>query len=108
MTVCLFSFKKLIQFSCFAMSMMMLNVEANEGPSAPVPKLTYAFSVNIDVAKPLEQGLIDGGQRRFIEITGGTVYGPMLQGEVMHGGGDWQTVFAGGYTDILKYWRAIS
>lgn len=80
---------------------IVFNAIGQEGRSAPTPKLTYVFSVNVDVAKPVEQGQVEGGQRRFIEITGGTVYGPKIQGEVLHGGGDWQTVFPGGFTDIL-------
>lgn len=84
-----------------AVYLLVFPAIGQQGPSAPTPKLSYAFSVNVEVAKPVEQGPVDGGQRRFIEITGGTVYGPMLQGEVMHGGGDWQTVFSGGFTDIL-------
>lgn len=68
--------------------------------SAPAPTLTYAFSARIDVAAPIEQGQIDGGQKRFIPITGGTVSGPKLSGTVLAGGGDWQTIFAGGVTRL--------
>lgn len=100
---------KIVVLSSMALVITAFNCTANEGPSAPTPKLRYAFSVNVDVAKPVEQGQIDGGQRRFIEITGGTVYGPMIQGEVMHGGGDWQTVFTGGYSEILaRYFLKLS
>lgn len=86
---------------CISAIFFSAELSSKEGQSAPTPTLRYAFSVNVVVAKPMEQGQVDGGQRRFIEITGGTVYGPKLQGEVMHGGGDWQTVFSGGFTDIL-------
>lgn len=72
-----------------------------ERQSAPTPKLTYAFSVRVDVAAPIEQGQIDGGRRRFIAITGGKVYGPRLNGVVLPGGGDWQTIMEGGLTKVL-------
>ena len=70
------------------------------GQSAPAPTLTYAFSARVEVATPVEQGEIDGGRKRFIPITGGTVTGRKLSGKVLAGGGDWQTIFPGGVTRI--------
>ncbi len=72
-----------------------------QGPSAPAPRLTYAFSVRVEVAAPVEQGQVEGGRRRFIAITGGSVYGPRLSGVVLPGGGDWQTIMDGGLTNVL-------
>jgi len=66
------------------------------GPAAPAPTLEYAFQV----AAPLEQGQADGGRKRFIAITGGTVSGPMLNGEVLAGGGDWQVIEPNGLTRV--------
>ena len=73
---------------------------AATGPAAPAPSLEYAFTVRATLLPPVEQGTIDGGRKRFIAITGGTVEGPLLQGSVMPGGGDWQTIFAGGLTRV--------
>jgi hypothetical protein len=73
---------------------------AEAGPSAPAPSLEYAFSVRATLAPPLEQGEIDGKRHRFIAITGGTVSGPRLEGEVLPGGGDWQTIGPGGMTEV--------
>ena len=70
-------------------------------PAAPKPELTWAFSVDVKVGAPIEQGEIDGGMVRFIPIQGGRIYGPRLEGEVMEGGGDWQTVRPGGMTDVV-------
>ena len=64
------------------------------------PALTYAFSVRVELAPPVEQGEIDGGRRRFVPITGGTITGPRLTGTVMAGGGDWQTIYPNGFTRI--------
>lgn len=75
--------------------------EAGSGPAAPPPTLSYAFSVEVEVAPAIEQGESDGGRRRFIAITGGKVFGPKLQGVVLPGGGDWQTIMPGGLTKIL-------
>ncbi len=70
-------------------------------PSAPVPGLTYVFSLRGELAPPVEQGEIDGRRRRFIPVTGGTVRGPRLQGRVLPGGGDWQAVGHDGLTSVL-------
>jgi len=70
------------------------------GQSAPAPALTYAFSARVEVAAPIEQGEIDGGRKRFIPITRGKVTGPRLTGEVLAGGGDWQTILPGGVTRV--------
>ncbi len=69
--------------------------------SAPAPGLTYAFSLRGELAPPVEQGEIDGKRKRFIGVTGGTVYGPQLQGQVLPGGGDWQAIAPGGLTEVL-------
>ncbi len=74
------------------------------GPSAPAPTLVYAFSVKATLAPPVEQGEIDGKRKRFIAITGGSVDGPQLQGDVLPGGGDWQTIAVDGRTEVYaKY-----
>ena len=66
----------------------------------PLP-LDLMFSARIEVGKPVEQGLVDGRRQRFIPITGGTVSGPKLNGVVLPGGGDWQTILPGGLTQIM-------
>lgn len=70
------------------------------GPAAPPPSLDYAFTARVEVAAPQELGETGAGRRRFIPITGGTVSGPMLSGEVLPGGGDWQTIMPGGLTQL--------
>jgi outer membrane receptor protein involved in Fe transport len=69
-------------------------------PAAPAPSLEYAFTVKATLLPPVEQGEVDGGRKRFIAITGGTVDGPLLMGTVMAGGGDWQTILPGGLTRV--------
>jgi hypothetical protein len=78
-----------------------MSSQAQTGPAAPTPGLTWVFSLRGELAPPVEQGEIDGGRRRFIPVSGGRVYGPALQGTVRPGGGDWQTVLPGGLTDVL-------
>ena len=71
-----------------------------EGPAAPAPSLEYAFTARVELAPPVEQGNADGGRKRFIAITGGTVTGPKLTGTVLAGGGDWQVIEPNGLTRV--------
>ncbi len=71
-----------------------------DGPAAPAPTLTYAFSVEVTLAPPVEQGVVDGQRMRFVPITGGRIHGPRLSGSVLPGGGDWQAIGANGLTEV--------
>ena len=64
------------------------------------PTLTLCFSAEVKVAAPHDLGTIDGATRRMIPILGGRVSGTRLDGEVLPGGGDWQTVHADGTIDL--------
>jgi Protein of unknown function (DUF3237) len=79
-------------------------IAGTSGPAAPAPTLEYAFTVRAELAPPLEQGTVDTGRKRFIAITGGTVHGPMLDGSVLPGGGDWQTILPGGLTRVEAHY----
>ncbi|CAN5407886.1 hypothetical protein BH09PSE4_BH09PSE4_03240 [soil metagenome] len=68
--------------------------------TALAPGLTYGFSARVEIDPAIEQGAIDGGQRRFVPIVGGAVAGPRLTGRVLAGGGDWQTIYPGGFTRL--------
>ena len=67
---------------------------------AAAPRLTYVFSLFVEVGAPQEQGIVDGRQVRFVPITGGRVAGPRLNGVVLAGGGDWQAIHADGLTEV--------
>ena len=83
---------------------LFLTAPAAAAPAAPPPTLEYAFTATITLAPPVEMGEADGGRKRFIAITGGTVSGPMLNGEVLNGGGDWQVIEAGGLTRVEAHY----
>lgn len=83
-------------FGLLAIGALALMGAVPAGAAAPAPSLTLAFSMRIEVAPPIEQGEIDGARQRFIPITGGTIAGPKLSGEVLPGGGDWQAIHPGG------------
>ena len=64
----------------------------------------WCFTAKVQVSAPVEMGEADGGRRRFIPIDGGSVSGPMLEGEVLPGGADWQTVDPDGVTRLEAHY----
>jgi hypothetical protein len=73
------------------------------------PALVACFSAEVAVAPPHDLGTSDGARRRMVPILGGRVSGPRLNGEILPGGGDWQTIRADGTTDLCARYliRAI-
>ena len=59
-----------------------------------VPRAELIFRIEVHCEPPQLLGERDGGRMLMIPITGGTVEGPLLSGEVLPGA-DWATVFAG-------------
>jgi hypothetical protein len=64
-------------------------------------ELEFAFEARVTVGPALELGRTPlGARRRVIPILGGTVAGPLLAGEVLPGGADWQTVREDGVAEV--------
>ena len=55
-------------------------------------ELEHAFDASITLAPVKDLGDTPVGHRRIIDITGGTVSGPKLQGKILPGGADWQFI----------------
>jgi uncharacterized protein DUF3237 len=68
----------------------------------PKPELEFMGRVIVDLAAPAwELGATsDLGRRRIIPITGGALEGPLLKGEILNSGADWQVVTADGLAII--------
>ena len=62
------------------------------------PRLDHVCDFDVELAQPLEMGAGRAGQRRIIPIIGGQAAGPLLSGEILNLGADWQTVYSGGLT----------
>ncbi len=62
----------------------------------PVPGLTHAFTLRVELSAPIELGQGRAGQRRIIPIVGGDALGPEITGKVLNLGADWQTIHADG------------
>jgi len=58
------------------------------------------FTIDAELAPILEFGRTPYGQRRIIDIKGGTVRGPRLNGRILPGGSDWQIIRNDGAADI--------
>jgi hypothetical protein len=62
----------------------------------PEINLDFAFTVRASLAPPIVVGQAPDGLRRFVPITGGSFAGPLLNGKVVPGSGDWQIVRSDG------------
>ena len=72
-------------------------------PVVAVPRLEHVCDLSVAVGKPLSIGEGGAGERRVVEITGGEVTGPRLQGRILPGGADVQIirgVALGGLTEL--------
>lgn len=74
---------------------------ATPAAALATPALTLAMRLRVLIGAPQELGMVDGVRKRVIPITGGTVDGPRLTGQILPGGADWQSIRADGTADIL-------
>jgi hypothetical protein len=58
------------------------------------------FRIHAEVADIRQFGATPYGERRVIDIVGGRVEGPKLNGRILPGGADWQIVRADGVVDL--------
>jgi hypothetical protein len=69
--------------------------------AAPLPLSgTYAFTASVQVAAAIVTGQGPDGLRRFIPVTGGTAAGPLFNGKIIPGAGDWQIVRSDGVISL--------
>ena len=65
------------------------------------PGLRFAFAIKARVGPIQDLGRTARGHRRIIDIVGGEVHGPRLEGEILPGGADWQIVRADGTIEVV-------
>ena len=63
-------------------------------------QLSFAMTLRVAVAKPIDVGSVVKGRRRIIPIEGGTFEGPGVRGVVLAGGADWQIIRSDGVTEL--------
>ncbi len=64
------------------------------------PQLRHVCDVDIGVGPIRDLGPTPHGRCRIVPILSGTVQGPLLEGEVVPGGADWQYVRADGILEL--------
>ncbi len=67
------------------------------------PELAMELVAKLEVliAEPIDAGTTPAGHRRVIPITGGTVTGPRVTGEVLGVGADWSVVRGDGVAVVM-------
>lgn len=84
----------LIVFSVSGITYAASTVADTAGFEPPKPNLEYMGRFSVDLVAPVwELGKTsDLGKLRIIPITGGKFEGPLLNGQILNNGADWQTV----------------
>jgi hypothetical protein len=62
-------------------------------PAEALPRVEFAFEERVTLAPAVVLGNTALGHRQYIPITGGTVAGPKLKGQVVPGGFDFQLTY---------------
>jgi len=70
-------------------------------PPSAEPGLELLYRSVVTLSPAVELGETPRGVRRFIPITGGTIEGPRIKGEILPGGWDWQLTRKDGCTEII-------
>jgi hypothetical protein len=65
-----------------------------------MPGTQLIFHIHAELAAINNLGRTPYGERRIIDILGGTVSGPKLNGRILPGGADWQIIRSDGAADI--------
>ena len=63
----------------------------------PEPSLTQIYRLEAALGEPVDVGDVSPGRRRIVPLTGGTFWGPELNGKLLPGASaDWQIVLGDG------------
>lgn len=54
-------------------------------------RIEHLTTLTVELGAVYDVGPVPGGHRRVISITGGVMAGPVLNGEILPGGADWNT-----------------
>jgi len=69
------------------------------------PGLEFVCELKVMLKAPLTVGQTPRGLRRIIPISGGTVEGPAIKGEIIDGGGDWQFIRVDGVAELEAHYQ---
>ena len=66
------------------------------------------LTIRAQLAGILKAGVTPYGERRIINILGGTVEGPKFKGRILPGGADWQIIRTDGVADVRAHYTVES
>ena len=69
------------------------------------PKLEFVCELKIKLKPAIIVGETPKGLRRIIPITGGSFEGPIIKGEILDGGADWQIVRKDGVAELEAHYQ---
>lgn len=69
---------------------MVIGLSAQTFPPTKTPQLQFVMQLRVTLGETYEVGNTQHGRRIVIPITGGTFEGPLLKGEILNGGADYQ------------------
>lgn len=98
-------YKKILQilttsiFMGVFIGLLLGKAHSQENPT-PALATEYTFTIEAEISAPVVMGESVDGVRQSIPITGGTVYGDNISGEVLSGGADYQVRRSDGSTLI--------
>lgn len=95
---------KMIQKGWVLLMPLFLVFQVSAQSEIPEPKLEFLFEEKVLLEPAQELGVTTYGNRRIINIVGGTFEGPKLKGKILAGGADWQTVREDGTADIIAHY----
>ncbi len=87
-------------FTLRLLFLFLIFVSAMTSYAQDPPKLEFFCELRVKVDKALEVGEVPRGTRRIIPITGGTVEGPAIKGDIIGSGADWQVVRKDGVAEL--------
>lgn len=80
---------------------IMFFLETYGQGKVPEPQVEFLFEESALLEPAQELGVTTYGNRRIINILGGTFECPKLKGKILSGGAAWQTVRADGTADLV-------
>lgn len=94
---------KLKNFVCLVLLVLATKSMAQQAPE-PL-ELEYVCELKVKLKPAIVVGQTPHGLRRIVPIVGGVVEGPLLMGEILDGGADWQTVRTDGVAELEAHYQ---
>ena len=70
----------------------------------PAPALEFICEIRAGVGPAIELGRTPAGLRRIVDIIEGSFEGPLLRGNLLPGGADWQILRADGVAELHAHY----